>query len=209
MVSSKSFKTIETLTNARTARAWCVGAFDGDEEAVARHFVAISTNAELVEEFGMNTENMFGFWDWIGGRYSVDSAIGLSLMMAIGPEKFGDFLGGFRAMDEHFRTTPFESNLPVIMGLIGLWYVDFFDATSIAVLPYDQYLHRFAAYLQQLDMESNGKHVELSGQAGRGAHGSNRLGRARDERAARLLPIAPSGHAVGARRLHRLLTESQ
>ena len=164
VVSSKSFKTIETLTNARTARAWCVGAFDGDEAAVARHFVAISTNAELVEEFGIDTENMFGFWDWVGGRYSVDSAIGLSLMIAIGPERFGEFLGGFRAMDEHFRTTPFESNLPVIMGLIGLWYVDFFDAASIAVLPYDQYLHRFAAYLQQLDMESNGKHVELSGQ---------------------------------------------
>jgi len=163
VVSSKSFKTIETLTNARTAREWCVGAFDGDEESVARHFVAISTNAELVEEFGMDTDNMFGFSDWVGGRYSVDSAIGLSLMIAIGPERFREFLRGFRAMDEHFRTTPFESNLPVIMGLIGLWYIDFFDAASIAVLPYDQYLHRFAAYLQQLDMESNGKHVELTG----------------------------------------------
>ena len=164
VVSSKSFKTIETLTNARTARAWCIDAFDGDEAAVARHFVAISTNTELVDEFGIDTDNMFGFWDWVGGRYSVDSAIGLSLMIAIGPERFREFLEGFRAVDEHFRTAPFEANLPVIMGLIGLWYTDFFDAASIAVLPYDQYLHRFAAYLQQLDMESNGKHVELSGQ---------------------------------------------
>jgi len=164
VVSSKSFKTIETLTNARTARAWCIDAFGGDEAAVARHFVAISTNAELVDEFGIDTDNMFGFWDWVGGRYSVDSAIGLSLMIAIGPERFREFLEGFRAVDEHFRTAPFEANLPVIMGLIGLWYTDFFDAASIAVLPYDQYLHRFAAYLQQLDMESNGKHVELSGQ---------------------------------------------
>jgi glucose-6-phosphate isomerase len=163
VVSSKSFKTIETLTNARTARDWCVDAFDGDEAAVARHFVAISTNAELVDEFGIDTDNMFGFWDWVGGRYSVDSAIGLSLMIAIGPERFREFLEGFRAVDEHFRTAPFEANLPVIMGLIGLWYTDFFDAASISVLPYDQYLHRFAAYLQQLDMESNGKHVELSG----------------------------------------------
>jgi glucose-6-phosphate isomerase len=163
VVSSKSFKTIETLTNARTARAWCVDAFDGDEAAVARHFVAISTNAELVDEFGIDTDNMFGFWDWVGGRYSVDSAIGLSLMIAIGPERFREFLEGFRAVDEHFRIAPFEANLPVIMGLIGLWYTDFFDASSVAVLPYDQYLHRFAAYLQQLDMESNGKHVELSG----------------------------------------------
>jgi len=164
VVSSKSFKTIETLTNARTARAWCIDAFDGDEAAVARHFVAISTNTELVDEFGIDTDNMFGFWDWVGGRYSVDSAIGLSLMIAIGPERFREFLEGFRAVDEHFRTAPFEANLPVIMGLIGLWFTDFFDAASIAVLPYDQYLHRFAAYLQQLDMESNGKHVELSGQ---------------------------------------------
>ncbi|MDQ4059106.1 MAG: glucose-6-phosphate isomerase [Actinomycetota bacterium] len=163
VVSSKSFKTIETLTNARTARAWCVEAFDGDEAAVARHFVAISTNAALVDEFGIDTDNMFGFWDWVGGRYSVDSAIGLSVMIAIGPELFREFLDGFHAIDEHFRTAPFESNLPVIMGLIGLWYTDFFDAASIAVLPYDQYLHRFAAYLQQLDMESNGKHVELTG----------------------------------------------
>ncbi|MGH2701620.1 MAG: glucose-6-phosphate isomerase [Actinomycetota bacterium] len=163
VVSSKTFKTIETLTNARTARAWCIDAFDGDEAAVARHFVAISTNTELVDEFGIDTDNMFGFWDWVGGRYSVDSAIGLSLMIAIGPERFREFLEGFRAVDEHFRTAPFEANLPVIMGLIGLWYNDFFDAASIAVLPYDQYLHRFAAYLQQLDMESNGKHVDLSG----------------------------------------------
>ena len=135
----------------------------GDEAAIAKHFVAISTNDELVADFGIDTNNMFGFWDWVGGRYSVDSAIGLSLMIAIGPERFREFLDGFHALDEHFRSAPWESNLPVLLGLIGIWYNNFFEARSIAILPYDQYLHRFPAYLQQLDMESNGKSVDLGG----------------------------------------------
>ncbi|MGH2752767.1 MAG: glucose-6-phosphate isomerase [Actinomycetota bacterium] len=163
IISSKSFTTLETLTNARTARRWCLDGLDGDESAVAKHFVAISTNTELVADFGIDTGNMFGFWDWVGGRYSVDSAIGLSLMIAIGPQRFREFLDGFHAVDEHFRAAPFESNLPVLLGLIGLWYDNFFGAESVAVLPYDQYLHRFPAYLQQLDMESNGKSVDLEG----------------------------------------------
>ncbi len=162
IVSSKTFTTLETLTNARTARAWTVDAL-GDEAAVAKHFVAVSTNAEKVAEFGIDTANMFGFWDWVGGRYSYPSAIGLSLMVAIGPEQFHEMLAGFHAMDEHFRTAPLERNLPVLLGLIGLWYDDFFGAETVAVLPYDQYLDRFSAYLQQLDMESNGKHVDLDG----------------------------------------------
>ncbi len=161
VVSSKTFTTLETLTNARTARAWLVGALG--QEAVARHFVAVSTNAQQVAEFGIDTANMFEFWDWVGGRYSVDSAIGLSLMVAIGPDRFDELLAGFHAMDEHFRTAPFERNLPVLLGLIGVWYADFFGAESHAVLPYSQYLHRFPAYLQQLDMESNGKSVTLAG----------------------------------------------
>jgi len=163
IVSSKSFTTQETLTNARSARAWALDAMGGDDTAVAKHFVAISTNSEAVAGFGIDTDNMFGFWDWVGGRYSVDSAIGLSLMIAIGPERFRDFLDGFHAMDEHFRSAPLESNLPVLLGLIGLWYNNFFGAATIAVLPYDHYLHRFPAYLQQLDMESNGKRVDLAG----------------------------------------------
>jgi glucose-6-phosphate isomerase len=162
IVSSKTFTTLETLTNARTARDWILAAL-GDEAAVAKHFAAVSTNAEKVAEFGIDTANMFGFWDWVGGRYSFPSAIGLSLMVAVGPERFGEMLGGFHAMDEHFRTAPLERNLPVLMGLIGLWYDDFFGAETIAVLPYDQYLDRFSAYLQQLDMESNGKHVDVEG----------------------------------------------
>jgi glucose-6-phosphate isomerase len=162
IISSKTFTTIETMTNARSARAWALARL-GDERAVARHFVAVSTNAAEVEKFGIDLANMFGFWDWVGGRYSVDSAIGLSLMVAIGPERFREFLDGFHAMDEHFRTAPFDRNLPVLMGLIGLWYDDFFGAETIAILPYDHYLARFPAYLQQLDMESNGKHVTLSG----------------------------------------------
>ncbi len=163
IVSSKSFGTLETLTNAQSARAWVVNAL-GSEEAVARHFVAISTNAEAVRQFGIDTAHMFEFWDWVGGRYSMDSAIGLSTMLAIGPERFREMLAGFRQMDEHFRTAPLEQNMPVIMGLLALWYNNFFGAQTIAVIPYEQYLHRFPAYLQQLTMESNGKHVILDGQ---------------------------------------------
>ncbi len=162
IVSSKTFTTLETLTNAHTARDWIVTAL-GDESAVAKHFVAVSTNAEEVSKFGIDTANMFEFWDWVGGRYSYPSAIGLSLMVAVGPEHFHAMLAGFHAMDEHFRTTPLERNLPVLLGLIGIWYDDFFGAETVAVLPYDQYLDRFSAYLQQLDMESDGKHVDLDG----------------------------------------------
>ncbi len=162
VVSSKTFTTQETLTNARAARAWLVAALD-DEAAVARHFVAVSTNAAEVEGFGIDAANMFGFWDWVGGRYSVDSAIGLSLMVAIGRERFAEFLGGMHAMDRHFRDTPLEQNLPVIAGLLGVWYVNFFGAETHAVLPYSQYLHRLPAYLQQLTMESNGKSVRGDG----------------------------------------------
>ena len=163
IVCSKTFTTIETLTNARTARAWLLDAL-ADEAAVSRHFVAVSTNAEKVADFGIDPTNMFGFWDWVGGRYSYPSAIGLSLMVAIGPDHFGELLAGFHLMDEHFRTTPFERNLPVLLGLLGVWYINFFGAESHAVLPYSQYLERFPAYLQQLDMESNGKSVTLDGQ---------------------------------------------
>jgi glucose-6-phosphate isomerase len=162
IVCSKTFTTIETLTNARTARAWLLDAL-GDPAAVSRHFVAVSTNAEKVAAFGIDPANMFGFWDWVGGRYSYPSAIGLSLMVAIGPDRFGELLAGFHLMDEHFRTTPFERNLPVLLGLLGIWYIDFFGAETQAVLPYSQYLERFPAYLQQLDMESNGKSVTLEG----------------------------------------------
>jgi glucose-6-phosphate isomerase len=163
VVSSKTFTTIETLTNARTARAWLLDALGGDEAAVSRHFVAVSTNAEKVKEFGIDPANMFGFWDWVGGRYSYPSAIGLTLMVAIGPDRFDELLAGFHLMDEHFRTAPFERNLPVLLGLLGVWYIDFFGAETQAVLPYNQYLQRFPAYLQQLDMESNGKSVTLDG----------------------------------------------
>jgi glucose-6-phosphate isomerase len=162
IVSSKTFTTLETMTNATTARAWSLAALR-DDKAVAKHFVAVSTNAKEVAKFGIDTANMFEFWDWVGGRYSMDSAIGLSTMIAIGPEHFREMLAGFHAMDEHFRTTPFERNLPAIMGLLGVWYGDFFGAQTVAVLPYDQYLKRFPAYLQQLTMESNGKHVTLDG----------------------------------------------
>ncbi|GAC1366065.1 MAG: glucose-6-phosphate isomerase [Ktedonobacteraceae bacterium] len=162
IVSSKTFTTLETLTNAHSARAWCVKALSS-ELAVAKHFVAVSTNAAEVKKFGIDTANMFEFWDWVGGRYSYDSAIGLSLMIAIGPEHFRDMLAGFHAMDEHFRTSPLERNLPVLLGLIGIWYNNFFGAQTVAVLPYDHYLGRFSAYLQQLDMESDGKHVDLQG----------------------------------------------
>jgi glucose-6-phosphate isomerase len=162
IVSSKTFTTLETLTNAHSARAWCINAL-GSEQAVAKHFVAVSTNAVEVAKFGIDTANMFEFWDWVGGRYSYDSAIGLSLMIAIGPEHFRDMLAGFHSIDEHFHTAPFERNLPVLLGLIGIWYNNFFGAQTVAILPYDHYLGRLSAYLQQLDMESNGKHVDLQG----------------------------------------------
>ncbi len=162
IVSSKTFTTLETLTNARSARDWAVRAF-GSEDAVAKHFVAVSTNEKEVAKFGIDTANMFGFWDWVGGRYSYDSAIGLSLMIAIGSEQFHAMLAGFHEMDEHFRTAPFDQNLPVLLGLIGIWYNNFFGAQTVAILPYDQYLEHLPAYLQQLDMESNGKHVDLEG----------------------------------------------
>ena len=163
VVSSKTFTTLETMTNAQTARDWLLQGLGGDQAAVAKHFVAVSTNTEKVAAFGIDTANMFGFWDWVGGRYSMDSAIGLSTMLAIGPENFRAMLEGFHLMDEHFRSSPFEQNLPVLMALLVVWYTDFFDAQTIAVLPYEQYLKRFPAYLQQLTMESNGKHVTLQG----------------------------------------------
>jgi glucose-6-phosphate isomerase len=163
IVSSKTFTTLETMTNAHTARAWSVKSFGGDEKSVAKHFVAVSTNAAEVSKFGIDTANMFGFWDWVGGRYSMDSAIGLSTMLAIGPDNFRSMLDGFHQMDEHFRTTPVERNLPVLMGLLAVWYSDFFGAETVAILPYEQYLKRFPAYLQQLAMESNGKSVTLDG----------------------------------------------
>jgi len=162
IVSSKTFTTLETMTNAQSAREWSLGTL-GDDSAIAKHFVAVSTNAEEVTKFGIDPDNMFGFWDWVGGRYSMDSAIGLSTMLAIGPDGFSDLLAGFHALDEHFRTTPLERNLPVLMGLLAVWYGDFFDAQTVGVMPYSQYLQRFPAYLQQLTMESNGKHVTLDG----------------------------------------------
>jgi glucose-6-phosphate isomerase len=163
IAASKTFTTLETMTNAHTARAWSLAGLGGDTQAVARHFVAVSTNAAEVAKFGIDTANMFAFWDWVGGRYSMDAAIGLSTMLAIGPEHFRAMLDGFHQMDEHFRTAPFARNLPVLLGLLGVWYIDFFGAQTVAVLPYEQYLKRFPAYLQQLTMESNGKHVTLDG----------------------------------------------
>jgi glucose-6-phosphate isomerase len=163
IISSKTFTTLETMTNAHSARAWLLAGLGGDEKAIAKHFVAVSTNATEVAKFGIDTANMFGFWDWVGGRYSMDSAIGLSTMLAIGPEQFRSMLDGFHQIDEHFRTAPFDRNLPVLLGLLSIWYNDFFDASTVAVLPYEQYLKRFPAYLQQLTMESNGKHVTLDG----------------------------------------------
>ena len=165
IVSSKTFTTLETMTNARSARNWSLAGLGGDERSVARHFVAVSTNAAEVSKFGIDTTNMFPFWDWVGGRYSMDSAIGLSTMLAIGPANFRALLDGFHQMDEHFRSAPFEKNLPVLMGLLTVWYTDFFGAQTVAVLPYEQYLKRFPAYLQQLTMESNGKRVTLDGTA--------------------------------------------
>ncbi len=163
IISSKTFTTLETMTNAHTARDWSLAALGGDEASIAKHFVAVSTNAAEVSKFGIDTANMFEFWDWVGGRYSMDSAIGLSTMMAIGPDNFRAMLDGFHQVDEHFRTAPFERNLPVLLGLLAVWYNDFFGAQTVAVLPYEQYLKRFPAYLQQLTMESNGKHVTLAG----------------------------------------------
>jgi glucose-6-phosphate isomerase len=162
IVCSKTFTTLETMTNARSAREWSLAAL-GDEAAIAKHFVAVSTNAQAVAEFGIDTDNMFGFWNWVGGRYSMDSAIGLSTMLAVGPERFHELLAGFHAMDEHFRTTPFEHNLPVLMGLLAVWYGNFFGTQTVGVMPYSHYLKRFPAYLQQLAMESNGKHVTVDG----------------------------------------------
>jgi glucose-6-phosphate isomerase len=163
IISSKTFTTLETMTNAHTARDWSLAGLGGDKKSVAKHFVAVSTNTEKVQEFGIDTANMFGFWDWVGGRYSMDSAIGLSTMLAVGPDNFKSMLDGFHQMDEHFRTAPLERNLPVLMGLMAIWYNNFFGAQTVAVLPYEQYLKRFPAYLQQLTMESNGKHVTLDG----------------------------------------------
>jgi glucose-6-phosphate isomerase len=163
VISSKTFTTLETMTNAHSARNWSLAALGGNESSVAKHFVAVSTNAKEVAKFGIDTANMFGFWDWVGGRYSMDSAIGLSTMLAVGPDNFRAMLSGFHQMDEHFRTTPFEQNLPALLGLLGIWYNDFFGSQTVAVLPYEQYLKRFPAYLQQLTMESNGKHVTRSG----------------------------------------------
>ena len=162
VISSKTFTTLETMTNAHTAREWALAKL-GDDEAIAKHFVAVSTNADEVSKFGIDTDNMFGFWEWVGGRYSMDSAIGLSTMLAIGPDQFGEMLAGFHAVDEHFKETPLDSNLPALMGLLNVWYGDFFGAQTVGVFPYEQYLHRFPAYLQQLTMESNGKHVTLDG----------------------------------------------
>jgi glucose-6-phosphate isomerase len=163
IISSKTFTTLETMTNAQSARDWTLKSFGGDAKAVAKHFVAVSTNAEKVSAFGIDTANMFGFWDWVGGRYSMDSAIGLSTMLAVGPENFGKLLAGFHALDEHFRTAPFGKNLPVLLALLTIWNTEFFGAETVAVLPYENYLKRFPAYLQQLTMESNGKHVTLDG----------------------------------------------
>jgi glucose-6-phosphate isomerase len=165
IISSKTFTTLETMTNAHTARDWLLAGLNGEQQATARHFVAVSTNAQEVAKFGIDTANMFGFWDWVGGRYSMDSAIGLSTMLAVGPDNFRSMLAGFHEMDEHFRTAPFERNLPVLMGLLSVWYSNFFGAQTVGVMPYQQYLKRFPAYLQQLTMESNGKHVTWDGVA--------------------------------------------
>ena len=193
IVSSKTFTTLETMTNAHSARDWSLAGLGGDEKSVAKHFVAVSTNAAEVAKFGIDTANMFGFWDWVGGRYSMDSAIGLSTMLAIGPDNFRAMLDGFHQMDEHFRTAPFERNLPVLMGLLAVWYTDFFGAQTVAVLPYEQYLKRFPAYLQQLTMESNGKHVTLDGTEVTYPTGPDLLGRAGNQRPALLLSVDPSG----------------
>ena len=209
IVSSKTFTTLETMTNAHSARDWSLAGLGGDEKSIARHFVAVSTNAAEVAKFGIDTANMFGFWDWVGGRYSMDSAIGLSTMLAIGPENFRAMLDGFHQMDEHFRTAPFERNLPVLMGLLGIWYTDFFGSQTVAVLPYEQYLKRFPAYLQQLTMESNGKHVTLDGDASYLPDRPDLLGRAGDQRPALVLSIDPPGDPADPLRLYRLCPAAQ
>ena len=208
IVSSKTFTTQETMANATSARAWLLDTLK-DDKAVARHFVAVSTNAEAVGKFGIDTANMFGFWDWVGGRYSMDSAIGLSLMIAIGPDHFHELLAGFHEMDEHFRTAPPEKNLPMLLGLIGLWYDDFFDAQTVAILPYDQYLSHFSAYLQQLDMESNGKHVTLSGETVDYQTGPVIWGQPGHQRPARFLSTYSPGHQADSLRLYRLCSDTQ
>ena len=208
IISSKTFGTLETLTNAHTARDW-VRSKLGAGVDIAKHFVAVSTNAERVAEFGIDTANMFEFWDWVGGRYSMDSAIGLSTMLAIGPEHFKEMLAGFHDMDEHFRTAPLQQNLPVLMGLLAVWYVDFFGVQTIGVMPYEQYLKRFPAYLQQLTMESNGKHVTLEGVRRRLRDRPRLLGRARHERPAQLLPAHPPGDEADPGRPDRFRQEPQ
>src|SRR5438874_2096610 len=200
IASSKTFTTLETMTNAESARKWLLAGLGGDAKAVAKHFVAVSTNAKKVAEFGIDTANMFGFWDWVGGRYSMDSAIGLSTMIAVGPENFRALLDGFHQMDEHFRTAPFERNLPVLLGLLTVWYTDFFHAETVAVLPYEQYLKRFPAYLQQLTMESNGKHVTREG----AEHDPRRAAHAGNTRKARRALRAQRVHA-GRHLGHRLV----
>ena len=209
IVSSKTFTTLETMTNAHTARDWSLADAGGDEKAVAKHFVAVSTNAAEVAKFGIDTANMFEFWDWVGGRYSMDSAIGLSTMLAIGPENFRAMLDGFHQMDEHFRTAPFERNLPVLMGLLAVWYNDFFGAQTVAMLPYEQYLKRFPAYLQQLTMESNGKHVTLDGTEVQLRYQPRLLGRTGNQRPAFVLPVDPSGNPAHPLRLHRVCAGAQ
>ena len=203
VISSKTFTTLETMTNARSARAWVLDALR-DEAAIAKHFVAVSTNADEVARFGIDPANMFEFWDWVGGRYSMESAIGLSTMIAIGAERFQELLAGSHAMDEHFRTTPYERNLPVLMGLLCVWYSDFFDAQTVGVMPYSQYLKRFPAYLQQLTMESNGKQRDARRAARRLRDRSGVLGRAGNERPAQLLPAHPPGDEADPGRPHRL-----
>ena len=205
VVSSKTFTTLETLTNARAARQWLLDGLGTGDDAVAHHFVAVSTNERGVAEFGIDPANMFVFWDWVGGRYSYDSAIGFSLMVAIGPEEFADMLAGFHAIDEHFATAPLEANMPAIQGMLNVWYNNLFGSETHAVLPYSQRLSRFPAYLQQLTMESNGKSVSRDGIACVGPDRRDLLGRAGDQRPARLLPTHPPGHQAHPRRLHRFL----
>ena len=212
IVSSKTFTTLETMTNAHIARDWMLAGLNGEAAGIAKHFVAVSTNAEEVAKFGIDTANMFGFWDWVGGRYSMDSAIGLSTMLAVGPENFRAMLDGFHQIDEHFRNEPFERNLPVLLGLLAVWYNDFFGAQTVAVLPYEQYLKRIPAYLQQLTMESNGKHVTLESARVDYDTGPDLLGRARDQRPAFVLSIDPPRHPARPLRfycLHRTLKSAR
>ncbi len=209
IISSKTFTTLETMTNAHSARAWLLAGLGGDEESIASHFVAVSTNTAEVAKFGIDTANMFGFWDWVGGRYSMDSAIGLSTMLAIGPQNFRAMLDGFHQMDEHFRTAPFDRNLPVLLGLLAVWYNDFFGAQTVAVLPYEQYLKRFPAYLQQLTMESNGKHVTLDRGCRRLRSRTYLLGRAGDQRPAFFLSVDPPGTRSDPVKLHRVWKAAQ